>query len=1327
MKSKKSNPFRSTLATTIFCGVLISHFAITSASAIDRYWDTNTTTAGFGAITGAWNGTNAFWNTLSTGNSGGTFVASPTSADDLFVSAGTANGTITVTGTQAASSITLSAPFTRTISGGTSITIGGTGTNSGLFSSGASTTTISTPIILNSASTAVTVRSTNTAQTFTIGKITGGATTGTQTISVEANGGAVALNGGVLDSPAGGKVAINYSGTAGGTTVTGTSSYSGGTVVNSTGTGILAVASNTGFGTGSVTINGGNIRGSTSGTTLSNAITLGGNFTASTLTGEKTLTLSGPITLTGNRTITANLGTTVATEALVLSNAIGDGGNGFGLTQNGTGKLTLTGSSTYTGTTVVSAGTLTLGNATNTILNTAPVTVSGGVLNVANPDTVGAITITGGTISGAATLTGSSYDLQGGTVTAPLGGGVAVGKSTSGVANLGGTQVYTDATNVTAGTLNVTGTLGNTLLTVSNGAKLGGEGSSAGNVVFNAGSGVVFDPSTTGANQYFRTSGNIDTTAGAGTKINIDLTAPTTNTGVVVFEAGSITTNGLSDFKLNARGTLSLSATQLLFDFSAGSVVWKGANGTNPAFWDVNTTAQNWTLGGVDDFFLNGDNVLFDDSAANFNPAVQSALAAGTVTFDNALVNPYSLSGAGVTGSSLTKTGTGKVTLSNAITLSGGTTISNGTLQLGDGTNATGSVTGAITNNAALITNFGANNVTIANAISGTGSLTQSGAGTVILTAANSYGATTIDTGATLQIGTGGAAGTIGTGAITNNGTLIFNRDNSSNITLASVISGSGSLTKQGSGAMILSSANPYTGATTITHTVASGAVIVTVDGALGTNAAGTTVVTGTTLGLSGGIDYATTELVSGSGGGSAVITGAIAVGTRGFIQSTSGNNTFRGNIELNANGVSRIGTQNGASLTLTGTITQGSGITTGSLLFRSGDSSGDFITLSNAANSFGGDSTIFNGAASGVYAGVRLGVTNALPTNWTITGFASAGNGASLDLAGYDQTLNGLISSGTGALKIVNLNTVTPSTLTLNPTVAKSSPTTILGGTGLGVINLVKSGTFTQTLTGVNTYTGATTVNGGTLTLGASGSVSSSASLIIGAGAKLNTTAQASFALSGSQPVTFKLDSAGAGSSGQIDAAGLNITSAAVTFTITGTLDDAAYVLATYTSKTGAAFASVTPPTGYTLDYAYNGGTQIALVQSGYASWIGGFPGLADITEGGDPDSDGMKNVLEYVLNGNPGASDPSILPTLNASGANFVFNFTRRTDSANDTTQVFEYSTNLGTWTPVNITGTPGSEVAFGAASGGVQTVTVTIPKGTETKLFGRLKVSK
>lgn len=142
----------------------------------------------------------------------------------------------------------------------------------------------------------------------------------------------------------------------------------------------------------------------------------------------------------------------------------------------------------------------------------------------------------------------------------------------------------------------------------------------------------------------------------------------------------------------------------------------------------------------------------------------------------------------------------------------------------------------------------------------------------------------------------------------------------------------------------------------------------------------------------------------------------------------------------------------------------------------------------------------------------------------------------------------------------------------------------------------------------------------------------------------------------------------------------------------------------------------------------------------SGFATWIGTFnPPLTNPAErepAADPDHDGIENLMEFVLNGNPTVSGQAVLPVLNAAGSDFVFGFTRRADSAGDVNQVFEYSTDLANWTakaPITIPSTPGTVgyVTVGASTGTapnqVQVVTITVPKTGETKLFGRLKVSK
>ena len=101
----------------------------------------------------------------------------------------------------------------------------------------------------------------------------------------------------------------------------------------------------------------------------------------------------------------------------------------------------------------------------------------------------------------------------------------------------------------------------------------------------------------------------------------------------------------------------------------------------------------------------------------------------------------------------------------------------------------------------------------VTGAISGTGQLTKTGSGALVLIGTNTYsGGTTISAG-TLQIGNGGTSGSI-VGNVTDNGTLAFDR--SDTVAFGSVISGTGSLVQLGSGTLVLTGTNTYSGGTTI-------------------------------------------------------------------------------------------------------------------------------------------------------------------------------------------------------------------------------------------------------------------------------------------------------------------------------------------------------------------------------------------------------------------------------------------------------------------------------------------------------------------------------
>ena len=104
--------------------------------------------------------------------------------------------------------------------------------------------------------------------------------------------------------------------------------------------------------------------------------------------------------------------------------------------------------------------------------------------------------------------------------------------------------------------------------------------------------------------------------------------------------------------------------------------------------------------------------------------------------------------------------------------------------------------------------------------IQGTGGLNVTGPGGLILQGSNTYtGGTSIAAGSTLEIGLGGTTGSI-VGNIVDNGLLISARHD--NVTFGGIISGSGALqlgsTGFASGTVILTGANTYTGATTITE-----------------------------------------------------------------------------------------------------------------------------------------------------------------------------------------------------------------------------------------------------------------------------------------------------------------------------------------------------------------------------------------------------------------------------------------------------------------------------------------------------------------------------
>jgi hypothetical protein len=148
----------------------------------------------------------------------------------------------------------------------------------------------------------------------------------------------------------------------------------------------------------------------------------------------------------------------------------------------------------------------------------------------------------------------------------------------------------------------------------------------------------------------------------------------------------------------------------------------------------------------------------------------------------------------------------------------------------------------------------------------------------------------------------------------------------------------------------------------------------------------------------------------------------------------------------------------------------------------------------------------------------------------------------------------------------------------------------------------------------------------------------------------------------------------------------------------------------------------------------------KVSFISQGTATplqtWALTFPALdteAKRLPNADPDNDGLTNLMEFILNGNPGTADTSVAPKLNASGTDFVFSFNRRDDSEASSTVLFQYSSDLTNWNDVTVGASGGvvgaASIAVAENGADPDAISVTLPKTTAGggKLFGRLKVNQ
>ncbi len=721
------------------------------------------------------------------------------------------------------------------------------------------------------------------------------------------------------------------------------------------------------------------------------------------------------------------------------------------LEKSGLGSLILSAANTYSGATAVNAGKL--------FVN--------GSLDVAS-----AVTAAGGaTLGGTGSIPGTVTVNNSGIIEA---GHLGAGTLTIGTLSLGTAPTDTSIINLS----NIaTGTPGILDLTTLN---------------------VITDPSTITIN-----ISNAIAVA-TGTYKLIDYTG----TALTAPQFSAFTLGTTTGF--NSRQVLSLSnntlLTQIELTMTGDAPKWTGALSSE---WSTATLAspKNWVLisnGTTETDFLSGDQVLFDDTATGYVVNISNGdVDPASVVFNNSngVGKTYTLQGSnGITGSTgLTKNNTGTLIINNANSFTGGVVINNGVVRLGiagalgtgnllafgaaapsgtklqlNGNNAT--VTGlesagadavvengtSASTNATLTVNQASGSKTFAGVLQNGGTdtlgLSQTGAGTLILTGTNTYtGGTSVGAGSTLQVGAGGAGGSI-VGNATVNGTLSFNRTGT--VAYGGTVSGTGSLS-------IVAGTLEFTG--TVNNTLAgtsisSGATLQIGNGTAGGTVSSNIANAGT---LVVNLPAAGNTLLSGN------ITGAGALTTTGGNGTTilTGANTYNGATTIGTGTILQVGNGGTAGALGTGTVT-----VDGTLRF----SRTDALTVSAPLGGAGGVN-IAGGSITYTGTNTYAGVTT-VDSGTTL----SIGQGGVLGSVAGDIVTNGSVIFNRGdAITYAG----------------------VISGAG----TITKSGNGVTTFTGTNTYAGSTTINGGTLSISSGNNIgdnSATNTLILANGGSLQSTA---------------------------------------------------------------------------------------------------------------------------------------------------------------------------------------------------------------------------
>ncbi len=623
------------------------------------------------------------------------------------------------------------------------------------------------------------------------------------------------------------------------------------------------------------------------------------------------------------------------------------------------------------------------------------------------------------------------------TMSGGISGSGSITMAGTGTTTLSGSNSYTGSTLITAGTVRVTST--NSL----------GAGSST--LTFNgSGATLQFGSSyTSGRAMLFSSAGIIDT-AGNSSVLNGSFSG---NGGLIITNstgAGTLTLRQAYSSDIIGAGTLTVAsgATLQFYDTTiSNNIVNNGV-----LYWNNDGPSKAGTLSGVisgtgrlvtagtNAGTSSGDylNLMRSNSYSGgtlikagtyIQGRVAGAYGSGTVTVEDG--------GTFWTAASQTNalivSGTGEGSVAGAIRFAGTNVVLSGPILLAGNSSiesafaTTNSISGNI-NLAGYALTVNMNTNTKAGIFSGSITngrsleITGGSGGTVILTGTNSYGASVIGAGNVLQIGTNGSTGTLGTGAVTNSGTIVFNR--SDLVGLSNLINGSGSLTQAGSGTLQLLANNGYTGTTLVSRgvlMVGNGGTV----GSIGTN--DVTISSGASLSFNRSDSITIGNAMSGNG--SVAMQGAGTATITGSGSYTGSTLISSGTVQVGNGGTT--GSLGSGSIVNNGKLdyNRSDAVTVSSSISGSGslDHSGTGTTTLAAANTYTGTTKVKAGT-------IALGAGGSLATNSSV----QVDSGASLNLAAKNQTLadvkvNGTVS-GSGSLTVTGTlsgsGTINPDTV---------------------------------------------------------------------------------------------------------------------------------------------------------------------------------------------------------------------------------------------------------------------------------------------------------